>query len=186
MQCPQDGIAAFFLLRQASRNSCDPGLNRSLPLFGELDWREATQRMKPLAVDNHASANREGRRRERPHCAIDIPRMNHGLGELAKQQAGHGEVDSLIYRCFAGTLKHSSESGDFTDEDDGPVTTELFNTLESLVYLFENGVTRLHLSAQSCNAQEADKRHRSISNRPVTVRGDGSPNRRKHKPKDVP
>jgi hypothetical protein len=36
MQCPQDRIAAVFLLREVTGNRCDPSLNRSLPLFGEF------------------------------------------------------------------------------------------------------------------------------------------------------
>ena len=50
MERPENRVTAVFLLRHAGRNGCDPGLNLLLPLLGELNWREATEKVKLLAV----------------------------------------------------------------------------------------------------------------------------------------
>lgn len=157
MQCPQDRIAAVFLLREVTGNRCDPSLNRSVPLFGELGGRKASQGTPLLAVDNQEGMKRKGRGRKRSGCAIDVAGMNHCPGELAKQEAGDGEVDTLTYCGFANTLKDRPECGDFADEDDGLVVTKLLDVGQPLMNPFNSSVILLHPRVQGCSAQQAAK-----------------------------
>src|ERR1700676_4741415 len=95
------------------RDCHDPGLDFLQALFGKLDGIETLHRMmKLLTVDDDSGMERERGRWKRACGAVYVSRSNEGVGMVAKQQTGDGELYALTDCSFANAMIDRAQLAD--------------------------------------------------------------------------